>query len=321
MIKMTTTEAISIVNQAKSAAVLFGSDPKKVYHELAQSLHPDKVSDKKATSAFQKLTDLYDSINKPKKTTIGKWEISDPLAKGDICDLYYANSDDMPELVFKIAQSPRDADLLEREYVSLTKLHNATENNFKKYLPKIVGRLEASNRRANVLSLETGKTLADVMELFPEGLDMRHAVWIANRALNALGFVHHEGIVHGSLIPEHLLIGPISHSLSVLDWCYSSPLGGKIPAIVKNRKGLYPPEVLRKQPATEATDIYMLFASLRLAVGDKMPKRFKPIFDLALAGPPKSRPSEAWQLIDRWLELAEKEYGPSKYTKLEIPTN
>ena len=212
---MTVEKALSQV-EVGVAATLFGSNPKTAYRNLAQLIHPDKVDaklKKRAQEAFAKLSRLYAELNgKPAASThkvIGNWLVGDPLAKGDLCDLYRAQSvkDENLKAVFKLARSPKDADLLEEEYVSLGILNGFKgSDNFKKYLPHVLDRLEASGRRANVVSLaQESHTLADIIGLYPNGsLDFRHLVWMANRALSALGFAHSAGIVHGCVIPQHL---------------------------------------------------------------------------------------------------------------------
>lgn len=325
---MTTNEAINLVSTAKTAALLFGSDPKKIYHDLAMALHPDTVDKKYKSTAihvFTKVSQMYAELNGKHSTiekVIGQWVVGEPLAKGDLCDVYNARSlrDDSVKAIFKLARSPKDTDLLEQEFVSLGILHKADGDNFKKYLPKVLDRVEASYRRANVIAIsENSHSLEDIMGLYPYGIDFRHAIWMINRALSVLAFSHANGIVHGAITPDHLLYGPVSHSLTLIDWCYSVSAESKkyIPAIIVKNKHIYPDEVLRKMPAHPATDIYMLFASIKRAA--KPPKEFKAIFEWCMAESPRSRPKDCFDLQDRWLQTAKDVYGEPKYTKLEIP--
>lgn len=331
LIGMTTTDAIKTVFAAINPEALFGSDPKGIYRRYAKLLHEDVVAvgvKDEAARAFRKLSDFYSQLNgdhKPTEQVIGKWIVSSPLAKGDICDVYQARSvqDETIAAVFKLARSPRDSDLLENEYAHLGILHKQPDDHFKQYLPKVLDRVDASHRRANIVTLALeSMSLADIGRLVGPSLDFKHCVWFVNRGLNALGFAHRAGIIHGAVLPEHLLFGPKSHLLVLVDWCYSVTAESKkhIPAIVKSRKDLYPAEVLRRLPAKPATDIYMLFASIA-SIGNAIPKRFKPIFQHALAASPNSRPADAWALLDRWLAVAREEYGPAKYLELTIPVN
>lgn len=331
---MTQLEAISLVEDSKSAKVLFKDDAKHWYIKLSKLIHPDVLPEKlrvRGAAAFAKLSSLYADKNpKPvdrKAVVIGKWRILDPVAKGDLCDVYLAESIKTPadKVIFKIVQQESDSDLVEKEYYVLKHMDTCEvaksfHKNFSKYLPRIVDRMEASGRRANILAQAEGLSLTDISRFYPnKTLDFRHVVWFVNRALSVLGFAHKCGVVHGAVLPDHLLFGPESHSLILLDWCYSVTAESKkhIPAIVERYTSLYPVEVARKLAPTPATDIYMLFASLEdVAVP---PRRFKRMFDWCLAPQPNARPSDAWSLQDRWLALAKEEYGDPAYLKLEIP--
>jgi hypothetical protein len=57
------------------------------------------------------------------------------------------------------------------------------------------------------------------------------------------------GLVHGAVLPEHVLIQPDEHGLVLIDWCYSVPLTPSTPlrAPVTARAGLYPPEVAARR--------------------------------------------------------------------------
>ncbi len=81
---------------------------------------------------------------------------------------------------------------------------------------------------------------------------------------------------------------------------------------------MYPAEVKRKLKPGPWTDIHMLFASLR-AVGVMPPSRFAGVFSWCLAASPAARPQNAWELQDRWRDIAAEEYGPPKFLELVLP--
>lgn len=335
----TVEQVLTLIERATIATTIFGktTDPKIEYRKFAQVIHPDHVDislKTRAENAFTKLTKFYnEAVGKippvtPVVKIIGKWIISEPLAKGDLCDLYRSSkvADENQKGIFKIVRSPKDNDLLEQEYVSLGLLHSATikgTETFKKYFPKVIERLEASGRNASVLSTAPeSHSLADLISLFPKGFDFRHCIWMLNRTLSAFQYMHEIGIIHGAIFPEHLMFGPITHSLTIVDWCYSVTKESKkhIPAMINVHKDLYPVEVVRKLPPHTGTDIYMLFAAIK-ATGCTIPKRFKPLFDWALLVSPNARLGDPFVAQKRLVDLAVEEYGPAKYLKLDIPTN
>ena len=77
------------------------------------------------------------------------------------------------------------------------------------------------------------------------------------RLLVGLGWAHRAGVVHGAVLPEHVLIHPAEHGLVLVDWCYSVAPGERIPALVaKHRDGLPAgggrPEAGRRRPPTSS---------------------------------------------------------------------
>jgi hypothetical protein len=321
-------ESFVLLKQAKDPKKLFGADPYKRYRELAKIVHPDTVpaaKQKSAGIAFALLGELYASLNGKAPVShpkiIGKWAVGDALAKGDLCDLYHAFSAKTNEVVFKIVRDPNDNDLLAEEQFHLGRL--STDDNFRKYLPAVYDTLEASGRRANIVSMAEGYiSLQEIFALHPNGgLDFRHIIWMVNRALSVLGFIAREEVVHGAVLPPHLLYHPVDHGLKLVDWCYAVTAESKkhVPVLLKEYKGLYPPEVVRKNIPQPSTDLYMLFNTIKSYT--KVPKRFSALFDYCLVQSPNSRIGDAWEVQDRWAALAKEEYGPPKYLKLEIPVS
>ncbi len=333
---MTTQEAIHLIEESKDAERLLGTDSAARYRELARLVHPDLVRSKapsmenRAKIAFQKLNSWFHIVQPgrviPKTIVIKEWEISDlaSATTGDIADVHHAANSRLNRTgILKIARSPTDNDLMLVESKALIALHSKLEPNWKKYLPDFIEDFKVDGRQTNVLGECEGIPLSQISGMVPE-FDFRHIIWMGNRALSALGAIHKAGYIHGAPIPHHLLYGPINHQLKLVDWCYVQPTveeRGKshIVALPTDYLHFYPSEVKNKNPPFFSTDIYVLMMSLKHATEADIPKRFDAIFDWALAASPRTRPSDAWVVLDRWLAAAEKEYGPPKYLKLDIP--
>lgn len=323
--------AIEQVEAARNHKELFPvpAETEKHYRELAKQCHPDKYMgvdwplQKRAHEAFAKLSSFYELATgkaKPTEVKIGKWIVEAPFEKGDHCDLHLLKHD--PPAILKIARDAKDNDLLEREAKHLKLLHGDKNTaNFKKYLPALYGTLTASGRRANVLSQAEGyMSLDQIRTQFHDGIEFRHVVWFMNRLLSCLGFIHRSGIIHGAVVPEHLLYHPDGHGMILVDWCYSVQFDSSehIPCMITNRKSFYPWEV-KKKTAYPSTDIYMAANSMKFAA-KTIPDRFKNFFKWCTAESPKVRPEDAWELQDLWVKLAEDQFGKPEYVRLELPT-
>ncbi len=319
---MTSDQAAVLIENAVSPVMLFGANPDKAYKLFAKLVHPDRATaalgKARAEKAFAKLSTLFASLNGKTVSNpivFGDWIVEDAFAKGDICDLYrVTHTDGKQKAILKI-------DLLIAESSALSALKaDMNSENFKAYIPTVFNSFVASGRQANILAIAEGYySLADIKGIFSGGVDFRHCVWFMNRLLSALGFAHRNGICHGAVLPEHLLYHPTGHGLVLVDWCYSVKTGENIKAKVKDREEYYPPEVDRKSPAIPSTDIYMATKAIIGAAVKPIPRRFRALFDHCLAESPRARPQDAWELQDRWRELAREEFGKPTYLKLELP--
>lgn len=327
---MTPYEAVVAVENASDDGILAIAS----LRELRLLLHPDRFGRdaewaKRAEGALNRAIHLYNKktakpVSAPVK--VGKWVVTGPLAKGDIADVHLVEHESDPvKAVLKIAQNARDNDLIVAERNSL-KTIKAEANGFAKYAPELLDGFRASGKEANVISLHSDyMPLSEIIRLI-KPLDFRHVVWMINRSLSILGAAHRCGIVHGAVNPDHLLFGPVAdgqvgHGLKLIDWCYSST-GDPIKAAVKKYKTSYPPEVLRKMSPAPGTDLYMLATSITDAIPViHIPRRFHPLFERLHADSPFSRPRDAWQFQDQWLEAAGEVYGPPKFTPLDLPVH
>jgi serine/threonine protein kinase len=178
-------------------------------------------------------------------------------------------------------------------------------------------------RAANVLARQRGfVSLAEVARAYPRGVDPRDAAWMWRRLLAGLGWAHRAGIVHGAVLPPHVLIHPAEHGLVLVDWCYSVatiPAGGRIPALVAAYRSEYPPEVPSKEAAGPATDIYLATRTMRGLIGENAPAAMRRFADGCLYAAPRMRPQDAWKLLAELDELLEHLYGPRRFREFAMP--
>lgn len=273
-------------------------------------------------------------------TPTRQYVVSKHLAQGDLCDVYlctYVEKGVDREAAFKVAQHAGDNDLVENEARVLTHLvpKNAKNEKFFKYLPKLLDTFSmrgksGSQRKVNVMPRigDEWYTLVEVREAHPN-LDFKDAVWVLNRLLEGLGYVHGQGVIHGALVPTNVLIHPVEHGAKIIGWCYAVQGAGRVPAISVDYKAFYPSEVFDKRKPTPATDIYMaarLF--VYLTGGDVTTGRMPDTVPRALQGfiascflAQSRRPDDAWALHDELTELLSKVVGPRVYRPLSMPSH
>lgn len=358
----------SITNSA-SYTDLFGSvegrtvgEVKTMYRRLLRNVHPDRYADPTdkefASGLFARVEDLYQqAITALNDGSYGKAQtfatvttrrmthvIKRPVPGGDICDGYLAESarDSLATRTFcKIARDPRDSDLMKAEAAALKKLHaDGTETKWYPYVSELVDSFVYADgmqrRDANVLTVLDGfYTLKDVRERCGGSVKLLDAIWMWRRLLMALGFAHENGVVHGAVLPDHVMIWPEEHGVVLIDWCYSrirSDTGyDPIVAIVDEYAGWYPPEVLARQAPSPATDLAMAARLMIWLLGgspekatfpDSVPKPFRAFLKGCLLSSQTMRPQNAWLLLrefDDFLEQLGRPFHPRTFRIFTLP--
>ncbi|MFD0592109.1 hypothetical protein ACFQZ4_05710 [Catellatospora coxensis] len=157
-------------------------------------------------------------------------------------------------------------------------------------------------------------SLARVKQSYPDGVDPRDAAWMWRRLLVAVGYAHRAGVVHGAIVPDHVLIHPGEHGLALVDWCYSvTEPGQTVPALARGYHDLYPPEVTGKRPASAATDIHLATRCMTWLMGDRTPPALARFAHGCTLPHPNARPHDAWRLLAELDELLEARYGPRTF--------
>lgn len=372
-------DAARLVAKAKRAQDVFGEsnslhDLKRAYRRLALVLYPDRYTNEAdrrvANDAFCLLSDFYQTALQhfgagnaasdksgqngegllAAETKRGRHVLHKLLASGDLADLYMASStfaDGVQrQTVCKVARRATDNDLLQTEAAAIKQLR-ATGSDERRhvFVPELLDRFSVtekgtSARRANVLAqLDGFYDLTQVRQAYPQGVRPIDMGWMWRRLLLVLGYAHRQGVVHGAVLPSHVMILPAQHGLVLVDWCYASvrPDKGKQPrlqAIVDASRDWYPAEVFAKQTPSAATDIAMAArCMIELMGGDpvtgnfagdsRVGRPFRAYFKSCLAASQSARPDDAWQLLQEFDELLERlgsPYFPRRFRTFAMPT-
>lgn len=338
---------------------------RSTYRRLARQIHPDIVPDHlddaatEATATLNRLWQLAQA--RIQAGTYGKatsnavvittrqrtYTIGEPLAKGDIANLYHcAFAVDGRDVqgIFKVSRNPADKDLIENEADMLEHLAGGADYpQFAPYFPHLVENVvyrdasAAGKRRANILcwteeiaSPASLYTLVEVREHYQDGIDPADMAWMWRRVLVALGYAHQQGVVHGAVLPTHLLIEPDMHGLVLIDWSYAvqTASGKPISAISNPYEKWYPPEIFDKQPPLFGHDIYMgAKCMVYLLGGDPLsgdmpagvPPRMGRYFKWCMQAGGRSRPQDAWKLLEEFDDILESLYGPRRFREFKMP--
>ncbi|SBT53706.1 BUD32 family EKC/KEOPS complex subunit [Micromonospora narathiwatensis] len=322
---MRTEEAIRLVAAARGDAELFGTDaPARRYRKLVAALHPDRLGAADpavraaATDALIEVTTRWRGGG---GIMLGDYPLRRLAYAGDLADLYDVGADRL----LKLPRDPADNDLMAREARALRVIAERGDPRHLPYVPRLVDSLRirdattGADRLANVLAAAPGlHSLAEVRRAYPDGLDPRDAAWMWRRLLVALGLAHRAGVVHGAVLPRHVLIEPDAHGLVLVDWCFSVVDGGAVPALVPGHEDWYPPEVTGRRACGPGTDLALAARCLTWLMADRAPHDLR-AFAAGCARPAlQARPDDAWRLLGELDEVLERLYGPRTFRSFTL---
>ncbi|GIJ45460.1 hypothetical protein Val02_23460 [Virgisporangium aliadipatigenens] len=343
---MTFDEALDVVCGTTDPAVLFAAHG---YRELARVLHPDAVPAHRrdaATEAFARLGRLWETHRDgvTLRTATATYRLgASPRHRGDVADLYDVGGDRL----LKLPRHPSDNDLMERETSALRTIASRGDPRFLTYLPRLVDSFRhrdpatGAERRVNVIGTAGGlHPLTEVRRAYPDGLPPRDAAWMWRRLLIALSVAHRAGVVHGAVLPPHILIHPAERGLVLIDWCYSVDFSGRthhgrsaavptgpgalahtagvVPAMVPGYADWYPPEVPAKEPPLAGTDLAMAARVMTELMGDRAPKALTHFAAGCRLPHLRQRPDDALRLLAELDGVLDRLFGPRVFTPFRL---
>jgi hypothetical protein len=333
---------------------VFGANPaaiKTTFHLLARSVHPDLHGNSntagEATRLLNQLRQEADArvaadtwgkrLPLPAFQTIaiGRHQVPRTPLSGDLADVYLSDA-----VAVKVARSHDDNDLIRAERHALTTLRKSIRTSVRDGVPELVDTLQVDDRgwkrEANVLSACPGFVTAEAIHRLRPALEPENLVWMFKRLLVLLEWTHHAGLIHGAILPPHVLFypdndghtapdadkeDPRKHSLRLLDWCYSVEFGQRtrLSAWCPQWQEFYPQEIRSKTSLSPASDIYMAAKIIEFLGGNtKMPVKLAGVLERCLA-PISKRPADAGKVFTEWEQAARSAYGTPKWFEFHLP--
>jgi len=175
--------------------------------------------------------------------------------------------------------------------------------------------------------LKSYHSLQEIIDNYPDGVDPRDMAWMLNRMLGALLFAHQNNVVHGAILPCHIMLRMEDRNGVLIDWSYSAKRGEKISAICPNYLEYYPVDILDGKPASYGQDLYMLaMCMVRLLGGNlgkksipaSVPKQIAGLLKACLLNY-KQRSDDAFELFEDFQKVLTALYGKRKFREFIMP--
>jgi len=153
-------------------------------------------------------------------------------------------------------------------------------------------------------------------------LDAEHVAWIMWRVLNALQYLHFNGVIHGDIKPQNIIVQPKKHMAVLVDFGLAMVKPKSNDQNLGYTELFSPPEQERGEPLIPETDFYSLGMTAIYALTaseDRLRRRELPttvpgplrdFLSCLVAHNTLSRPN--WNMMDLCDEIAkvrEKSFG------------
>ena len=198
---------------------------------------------------------------------IGNYKIVRKIAEGGFGAVYEANHELLDEkacIKHTINISDFDKKVLIREAKTIWDLRHFALPAMRDFFVLPDGSC------ALVMSYIEGPTLYQVIEDFhakKKEMDPEKACWIMSRVLDALRYLHFNGVVHGDVKPQNIIIQEDIHAAFLVDF----GLAASRPTRATRPDGYTPmfaaPESTQDKPPLPETDLYCLGLTMIYALG------------------------------------------------------
>lgn len=334
---MTAEAAFKRIEGATSPADLFAGfpDPRKRYRALAVIVHPDKNpgEEDRAKGAFARLQEMWRRFEQGDldpvytfTTKRSRYTAAGPVLVDASCQVYAVQEPESEFNTFiRVPRAPRSDDLMQREATALRRFAGKHDDwdfplAFVPHLQEVAR--SQDGRRFHVVRQATGlRTLHDLHTRLPAGVKLRDLAWMMRRVLTALAAAHKDGVAYGAPVPSNVAIQSELHGVVLTNWTSSADLRSaeRVLCVDPRYKSLIAPEVLRREPATPASDLYTFSRTFKLLAGDYATPWFNAFVRGCSLERPTLRPQSAFDLREEFDDLLERAFGPRRFRPFVWP--
>jgi serine/threonine protein kinase len=267
MVKKNYYDILEVSPQARSEVIL------GAYRALMTKYHPDKeggdnnlatlLNEAREVLCDEQKRKKYHEEIFPKDSVIGNYQVLEKIGEGGFGATYKAKHILLEELAClkqNLHISPEDSYIMANEAKLLWNIHHYS-------LPTLKDFFRAEDGSyVFAMSYVPGPTLDKVVQTHGP-LEPEHACWITQRLLNALHYLHFNGIVHCDVKPNNIIIKPEEHNAVLVDYGFASLRPKHKTKPEGYTEAFAAPELIELRPPLPSTDLYSLSLTMMYALG------------------------------------------------------
>ena len=254
------------------------------------------------------------------------------VARGEISDVSLVERQRWPRerALLKVLRDRGDAPLFEQEWSALTRLATSDGPGHEILRQRLPHPIHFEPRPSSgsprmLLDWAPGfeRTFEDVRSALPSGVEPRAAVWMWRRVLEVLSALHRNGLVHGAILPQHLLVERGEHGVRLVGFSCANEPGAALLAVCLPHERLYPRALLDDARLRPEHDVAMSARAIRFVLGADGDGRLPSGVPGALADLLESSAAgrgelEAWALREKVGAVAQQLFGRPTFCPLVI---
>lgn len=208
------------------------------------------------------------------KKVIGSWEVVKFLAEGAMGRTYIVRhvlTKKLAVLKACLEVSPEHEEIMLNEARAIWDIRHYAFPSVREVFKLDDGAL------AIVMSYVPGPTLEQTVNHLG-AIDPQHVGWIFERLLAGLNYLHANGVIHGDIKPQNIILQPESHGAVLIDFGLSMVKPTGKDSNIGFTAHFSPPEQLSKdrKPLIPESDFYALGMTMIYALTGKLAKRTDP---------------------------------------------
>lgn len=247
-----------------------------------------------------------------------KYQFFENVFEGEVAYVFKGTHDG-DTVYLKLAINPEDNILLENEYDVLKMLEHQS-------LPVVLHKLEANDTCALIMKEVRGISMIELMKQYPKGVPCRHVMWMLERLLGVVGYLHSKGIIHGNIKPENIIVNKSNHNVTILGFSFCISNSNTEEAKYKIANDYYTaPEVCKEMTVLPSSDIYSIGKIAQELLGgdvktsmlpNNVDSRVQAFIEKMMMASYSTRPDDAWILWSELIKLRTEVFGTERFQKM-----
>jgi serine/threonine-protein kinase Stk1 len=242
-----------------------------------------------------------------------EYNFSDKFIEDDFCRVYFGERKTptkIEDICLKISKDIDDNHLLINESDILKRVVHKSMPIFLENFTTMTGNEVNIIRRVNNVY-----TLDELKTMFTGGVPQEHVVWMMDRLLSVIGYLHSNNVIHGGIEPSNILISPHNHNAILIDYALAIDNASESGAQYNGINDFSAPEIDIDTSPHPVTDLYSFGKVMEYIITDNkqdfpysVDKRIQD-FIVSFLQKPAKRPNDAWESWNKLTRIREQVFG------------